>query len=78
MELEQLKKNHLLLIDNYQKQETFINDLFSECLPVCAEIVQAKGIFKVFKIFKLAVYLAKFLIDLFDKKPKKMDEIIFY
>jgi hypothetical protein len=78
MELEKLQKKHLVLLQEYELQETFVSKLFDECLPVCAEIVSAKGIFKIFKILKLAVYLAKYLIDMFDKKPSKIDYNKFY
>jgi len=49
----------------------FIDDIGTEVLPICGEIAGAKGFLKVFKIFKLAIYLAKFLIDAFDNKPSK-------
>ena len=50
----------------------FIDGIGSEVLPICGEIAGAKGFLKVFKIFKLAIYLAKYLIDAFDKKPDKI------
>lgn len=64
------KKNALLHIEN-DNAFNFIDDVSSECLPVALEIANAKGFLKVFKIIKLAIYLAKILIDAFDKKPKK-------
>lgn len=63
-------QNMMLKMDN-ENAFNFIDDVSTECLPIAFEIASAKGFLKVFKIIKLAIYLAKILIDAFDKKPKK-------
>lgn len=66
------QQNQLLRMEN-EKIHFFLERIFVECLPIAKEIKAAKGFFKVFKVFKLAVYLAKAVIDFFEKKPGKTD-----
>jgi hypothetical protein len=72
-ELENLKSENILLRNELFKQESFIDTLFKDILPVATEIGSAKGIFKVFKVFKLAIYLCALIFKHFDNKPKKID-----
>lgn len=72
-ELENLKSENILLRQELYNQDNFIDGLFNEVLPVASEIKGATGFFKIFKIFKLAIYLCSLLFKHFDNKPKKID-----
>ena len=69
--IAKLQQQNLLLKMENEKIHFFLERVFLECLPVAKEIRAAKGFFKVFKVFKMAVYLAKAVIDFFEKKPEK-------
>ena len=69
-EISKLKKDNLLLMLKNEENNSFIEELIDKCLPIALEITAAKGWFKVFKIVKMALYLVKILIDMFDKKPE--------
>lgn len=71
--VSKLEQQNLLLKMENEKIHFFVERVFLECLPVAKEIRAAKGFFKVFKVFKMAVYLAKAVIDFFEKKPQKTE-----
>jgi hypothetical protein len=67
----QLKHEIMALkIENYNLQQ-FIQKLFNKCIPVAKEIQKAKGFFRLFKIFKLAIVLAGVLLEFFNHKPEE-------
>tara|TARA_B100000965_G_scaffold171289_1_gene143050 strand:+ start:22897 stop:23142 length:246 start_codon:yes stop_codon:yes gene_type:complete len=70
--IAKLEQQNMLLKMENEKIHFFLERIFIECLPVAKEIKAAKGFFKVFKVFKMAVYLAKAVIDFFEKKPEKI------
>ena len=68
-QLDALKSQNMALKIQNSQLIDFIEDVGAICLPIAGEIAAAKGFLKIFKIIKLAVNLAKILIDLFDSKP---------
>ena len=68
-EISKLQKQNMFLLQKHEEQSNFIETLVVKCLPIANEISMARGWFKVFKIVKLAIYLAKTLIQIFDNKP---------
>jgi hypothetical protein len=71
--ISKLEQQNMLLRMENEKIHFFLERIFVECLPIAKEIKAAKGFFKIFKVFKLAVYLAKAVIDFFEKKPEKIE-----
>tara|TARA_Y100000592_G_scaffold93215_1_gene156073 strand:- start:991 stop:1236 length:246 start_codon:yes stop_codon:yes gene_type:complete len=68
-QLNALKSQNMALKMQNSQLIDFIEDVGAICLPIAGEIAAAKGFLKIFKIIKLAINLAKILIDLFDSKP---------
>lgn len=68
-QLNALKSQNMALKMQNSQLIDFIEDVGGICLPIAGEIAAAKGFLKIFKIIKLAINLAKILIDLFDSKP---------
>nr|MCK4930285.1 hypothetical protein [Nanoarchaeota archaeon] len=67
----QLKHEIMALkIENYNLQQ-FIQQLFNKCIPLAKQIQTAKGFFRLFKIFKLAIVLAGILLEFFNHKPEE-------
>lgn len=72
-ELERLQQQKLMLMAKNMEQQSFIDDLFNATMPIANEIDSTGGLFKIFRIVKLAIELVKIIIDLFRKKPKPFD-----
>lgn len=72
-EIDRLKQQKMILMAKNMEQENFINDVFSAVMPLTNKIDSTGGLFKIFKIVKLAIQLVKIIIDLFKKKPKPFD-----
>tara|TARA_R100001463_G_scaffold6570_8_gene21378 strand:- start:4571 stop:4816 length:246 start_codon:yes stop_codon:yes gene_type:complete len=69
-QLHALKMQNMALKMQNNQLIDFVEDVGAICLPIAGEIARAKGFLKIFKIIKLAINLAKILIDLFDSKPR--------
>ena len=72
-ELDRLKQQKMILMSKNMEQENFINDVFNAVMPLTNKIDSTGGLFKIFKIVKLAIELVKIIIDLFKKKPEPFD-----
>ncbi|MHA2010648.1 MAG: hypothetical protein ACW980_25335 [Promethearchaeota archaeon] len=72
-ELDRLKQQKMILMAKNMEQENFINDVFAAVMPLTNKIDSTGGLFKIFKIVKLAIELVKIIINLFKKKPEPFD-----
>lgn len=59
-----------LKIENYNLQQ-FTQQLFNKCIPVTKQIQTAKGFFRLFKVFKLAIILSEMILEFFNHKPEE-------